>query len=352
MNQRKFLILGGAAAALLAAGIFFSAHRASQQSDIGGRPVFAELKDSLGEVSEIRLSKGDGSLTTLRRSESGWIVVERNFAADPARVRDLALALANLRVVEAKTSDEANYARLGVESPTSPTATSTLVEVKAGEKSWSLIVGKGAENRAVYVRKPDTRESLLAEPLLTADPDQKRWVDRLLMDVHGTVIRDVSVTTGKTPAYQVTRAKQGDDLVLSPVPKGRTAVSNMLLNGQVEALAALNFDDVRTLPSPAPAYPDTATYRTFDGQVIALAGRREGDKAFITVKAQRDASLAAPPPAIAAEAPSSPAAAETANPKDNTAERLASRAQGVEFEVPGYRYEGIFKPLDALLEKK
>jgi hypothetical protein len=124
----------------------------------------------------------------------------------------------------------------------------------------------------------------------------------------------------------------------------------MVLNGQVEALAALNFDDVRSLPSPAPVYSDTATYRTFDGQVIELAGRREGDKAFITVKSQRDASLAAPPAAIAADAaPAAPV--EPAQAKDNTSERLASRAQGVEFEVPGYRYEGIFKPLDALLEK-
>jgi hypothetical protein len=351
MNQRKFLVLGGAAAVLLAAGIFFSAHRASQQSDLGGRPVFAELRDSLGEVSQIRLSKGDGSLTTLRRGDSGWVVVERNFAADPQRVRDLALALASLRVVEAKTSDEANYARLGVESPTSPTATSTLVEVKAGEKNWSLIVGKSADNRAVYVRKPDSPESLLAEPLLTADPDQKRWIDRLLIDLHGAAIRDLSVKTGKTPVYQVTRAKQGDsELALSPLPKGRTAASNMVLNGQMEALAAFNFDDVRALPSPAPVYSDTATYRTFDGQVIELAGRREGDKAFITVKAQRDASLAAPPTALAAPAaPTAPV--EPAVAKDNTSERLASRAQGMEFEVPGYRYEGIFKPLDALLEK-
>lgn len=366
MNQRKFLILGGATALLLAAGIFLSVHRSSQQSDIGGRPVFADLKNSLGEVSEIRLSKGDGSLTTLRRGDTGWTVVERNYPADSLRVRELALNLTNLRVVEAKTADEANYARLGVESPDSPTATSTLVEVKAGEKNWKLIVGKGADNRAVYVRKPDEKTSVLAEPLLIADPDQKRWIDRLLLDVRGAAVRDVTVKTGKA-SYQVARARQGDsELALSPVPKGRAAVSNMVLNGQMEALVAFNFEDLRAAPSPAPAYPDTATYRTFDGQVIEVSGRREGDKAFVSVKAHRDASLAAPPaalaapaatsaapasavPAVAADAKAEPAVADA---KDLTSERLASRSQGVEFEVPAYKYEGIFKPLEELLEKK
>jgi Domain of unknown function (DUF4340) len=364
MNPRKFLILGGAAAVLLAAGIFFSAHRASQQSDLGGRAVFADLKAALGEVSEIRLSKGDGSLTTLRRGEAGWVVAERNFPADNTRVRELALALANLRVVEAKTSDAANYARLGVESPDSPTATSTLVEVKAGEKAWSLIVGKGADNRTVYVRKPDEKVSLLAEPLLTADPEQKRWMDRLLVDLRGAAVRDLTVKTGKAATYQLTRAKQGDaELALTPVPKGRAAASNMVLNGQVESLVAFNFEEVRALPSPAPVYPDSAIYRTFDGQVIEFAGRRDGDKTYITVKAQRDPSLVAPPAALAAPAPTaapeaSPVApvatgnAADAEPRDNTAERLATRTQGVEFEVPAYKYEGIFKPFEELLEPK
>ena len=65
-----------------------------------------------------------------------------------ARVRELAMSLANLKVVERKTSDPANYAKLGVEAPDTPTAASTLVEVVAGKKTWSLIVGKGARAAA------------------------------------------------------------------------------------------------------------------------------------------------------------------------------------------------------------
>jgi hypothetical protein len=260
-------------------------------------------------------------------------VVERNYPADAARVRELALGLGNLRVVEAKTSDKANYTRLGVESPDTPTAASTLVELVAGDKTWSLIVGKGADNRAVYVRKPSEEASLLAEPFLSADPDQKRWIDRLLVDLQGADVREVSVKTGKAPAYRVSRAKPGEELALSPVSKGRAAASNVILNGAVEALASFSFDDVRALPSPAPVPTDTATYRTFDGQVIELTGRREGEKAFITLSARRDG----------------PAPAE---PKNQTTERLAQRAPGMEFEVPAYKYSALFKPIDELLEKK
>ena len=117
--------------------------------------MFADLKPALGEV--------DGNPPRQGRRQPHHAAQESPTAgpwwnasipADAARVRELALGLASLEVVERKTSDPANYAKLGVEAPDTPTAASTLVEVVAGKKTWSLIVGKGADGRAVYVRKP------------------------------------------------------------------------------------------------------------------------------------------------------------------------------------------------------
>lgn len=344
MTARRLQILAAVAVVLLAAGIWLSVHRSSSRADLGGSAVFADLQAALGDVGEIRLSRGDGGRTTLRKEASGWIVVERAYPADGQRVRELALALSNLKIVESKTSDPANYAKLGVESPDKPTSASTLVEVVAGAKSWSLIVGKSAEGRAVYVRKPKEAASALAEPSLSVDPDQKRWIDRLITDIGGADVRDIAVHPATGPNYLLARANPGDsNLTLSPVPKGRTPVSPMTLAEQTEALAAFNFDDVRALPSPAPAATDRATYRTFDGQVIEFQGRRDGDKAYLTVTARRDPAVAAKPPA--------PTPAPEPKPAERTVERLAARTTGVEFEIPLYKYAGMFKTREDLLEK-
>lgn len=367
MKTNKTLSLAVAAVALLGAGAYLSMRQASQQADLGGGAVFADLQAALGEVAEIRLSKGDGSRTTLRKEATGWSVVERQFPADAQRVRELALALSKLRLVERKTADPANYPKLGVEDP-SPTASSTLVEVVAGKRSWPLIVGKGADNRAVYVRKPGEAASFLASPIVNADPDQKRWLDRLVLDLPGAKIHEISATVGKGPAYLLTRAQPGaTELTLSPVPRGRTAVSNLSLSGQAEALAAFNFDDLR--PASAPAEGDTVVYRTFDGQVITFRGHREGEKAFVSVSAQRDPALAAkfapapatpvtpapalapPPPAGEANATAPVPAVQKPPETDKTTERLAARA-GFEYEIPVYKYEALFRPYEDLLEKK
>lgn len=359
MNQRKFLTLSAAAVVLLGAGVWLSVHR-GQQGELGGGAVFPDLKPALGDVEEIRLSKGDGSRTTLRRGVNGWTVVERQYPADGSRVRELVMNLVAMKVVEHKTSDPANYSKLGVEPPETPTAASTLLEVVAGKKTWSLIVGKGAEGRALYVRKPNEAVSELVEPNVVADPDQKRWLDRLIVDLPGANIRDISVQPASGPAYLLTRAKHGDpNLSLSPIPKGRTAASTMSIDGQADALVAFNFDDVRPLPATAGAASDRATYRTFDGQVLAFSGRRADQKTYVTVSASHDAALAAqfappaPPPAPAGAA--KPATAPVVTPAAHPAavvERLEARAKGVEYEIPVYKYEAIFKPQEELLEKK
>jgi len=364
MNQKKFTMVAGATVLLLSAGVWLSMHRSTQQTDRGGGSVFADLKNALGDVEEIRLSKGDGSRTTLHRNADGWTVVERQYPADAARVRELALGLAGLRIVEQKTSDPANYAKLGVEAPDKPTAGSTLIEVVAGTRTWSLIVGKAADGRAVYVRKPAEAASALAQPLITADPDQKRWIDRLITDIPGANVHDITVKPASGAGYVLTRAdRNATDVTLSPIPKGRTPASPMSLNGQADALAAFHFDDVRALP--AAATPDTAktatdsaTYRTFDGQVIEFTGHREGDKAFVAIATRRDPQLAAkfpePAPAAATSPPTAtPVPAATATPAklpDQTAETLGARSKGVEYEIPAYKYEAIFKKQEELLE--
>ncbi len=348
MTARRLQWVGLAAAVLLAAGIWLSVQRSGERADLGGSAVFGDLKAALADVDEIRLSRGDGGRTTLRKGTGGWTVVERSYPADGQRVRELALGLAEMKIVERKTSDPANYPKLGVEAPEAPTATSTLVEVVAGAKAWSLIVGKNAEGRAVYVRKPKEAASALASPAVAVDPDQKRWVDRLITDIPGAEVRDLSVTPASGPAYVLSRAKRGDaEVTLNPLPKGRTPLSSMSLGAQADALAAFSFDDVHPRPSPAPDATDRAVYRTFDGQVVELAGRRADEKAYVAVSVRRDAALAESKPAEAKPAEAEPAGAK---PAPDAVERLTARANGVEYEVPLYKYEAIFKPQSELLE--
>ena len=277
-----------------------------------------------------------------------------------------------MKFIERKTSDPANYAKLGVEAPDTPTATSTLVEVVAGEqaagRSSSARMPRDAPSTCASPRKRPARWS---SPAISVDPDPKRWIDRLLIDIRGdTRARHLGeARRAGRPIYCPARSAATSTWRSARFPRAARPASSMSLNGQADALTAFNFDDMRPVPATPPAATDHATFRTFDGQVFEFAGRKEADKAWVTVTARRDAALAAqvsrtarllprphrPPPAAPPPAPAAPtpaAAAAPAKPPDQTAERLTARAQGLEFEIPLYKYDTLFRTQEDLLEPK
>src|SRR5579884_3685425 len=65
------------------------------------QPMFAGLLDRLNDVQTIKVT-GAGEKVTLHRADAGnWQVEERGgYTADGKRVREVALGLANLKLVE------------------------------------------------------------------------------------------------------------------------------------------------------------------------------------------------------------------------------------------------------------
>jgi hypothetical protein len=147
-------------------------HRSNLQTDRGGGSVFADLKNALGEIEEIRLSKGDGSRTTLHRNADGWTVVERQYPADAARVRELALDSPDCESSNRKPAIRLTTQSLESRRPDKPTAGSTLIEVVAGTKSLVLDRRQGRRRPRRLCAQARRGGERLAQPLITADPDQ------------------------------------------------------------------------------------------------------------------------------------------------------------------------------------
>jgi hypothetical protein len=68
---------------------------------------------------------------------------------------------------------------------------------------------------------------------------------------------------------------------------------------------------------------------TFDGLAVELAGHKEGERHYL-----------------------SGAARSTAKEAAAEAEKLNAKLAGWEFEIPAYKYDAIFKPLEELLAEK
>jgi hypothetical protein len=328
MSPRRVTALLAVAVVLVVFAIWVASQRHLERSTQSGDLVLTGLEPALNSVTRIVLKKGDGTHTTLERQDGHWMVAERAWPADFSKVRKLLIDLGSLNVVEDKTRLPANYPRLGVEDVNSPRATGTQVEVATPARTFALIVGRASDAKSGYVRVAGAAQSLLAAPMLTLDADPKSWLDNTLMDVAADRVRAIEERPATGAGFNATRQKkEQSDFTVNPIPHGRELTSAAAADPIASSLSQLTFDDVQKGSAPADAKLSHAILQTFDGLTIDAAGRKDGSRMLIAFSA-------------------------TSSDKATTAEaqQLDTRLGGWEFEIPEYRYSGIFRTLDDLLK--
>lgn len=325
MNPARLAALAVAALLAVAGAFWLSSQRQLEPASERGTRVLDGLQERIDEASEVRLLRGDGATVTLRRTDGGWRVVERDYAADPGRLRKLLLDLAALEIVEEKTREPASYPRLGVEDVAGPKATGTRVELSAGDARYALIVGRTQGARETYVRVADQPQSFLATPQLSVEVNPARWLDTRLVDVQPERVASLEV---RLPGAAPWTASRGDAAQaafdVAPLPRGRSAAAAEVRSGLGGGLAGLEFTDVRratTLDGPAPVL----VVRSFDGLTLTLTGRDDGSRRWVRVTAAGEGAAA------------------------DEARTLAARLEGWEYEIPGWKYATLFRPLEELL---
>jgi hypothetical protein len=336
MTPQRVILLLVAGVLVIAGSLWVSAQRHLERATLAGDPVLANLEKSLNDITEVHLSKGDGTRTTLKKGATEWMVAERSYPADSGRVRKLLLDLAGLKVVEEKTRNPEFYAQLGVEDANSPKASSTLVELVTPAKTYAVLIGKPGEGENGFVRVAHAEASLLAHPLITVDADPRHWLDRTTVDIADNRIKEATIEPGTGPSYTATREAAQQDFKVTPIPKGRELSSSSAASELGSAFSSLQADDVRRAPAApaagaagaAGAKPDHAVFRTFNGLELDVTGFVEGEHHFIALVARSTA-------------------------KDSQAEAASinQRLQGWQFEIPSYKYQPMFRPLEELLKK-
>jgi len=350
MNSRRVTLLLIAGLLVIGFAIWVSSKRHLEHATLAGDPVLPGLESALNSISEVRLIKAGGVQTSLKKGATAWTVAERDYPADSGKVRKLLLDLASLNVVEDKTRTPELYPQLGVEDVSSTKATGTRVEAVTPARTYALIVGKASSGKSGFVRVASSPQSLLAAPLVTLETDPARWLDHTLLDIPQERVKEITVKPAEGPAYTATRAtKDQQDFTVSGLPKGRELSSPTAADPIAGSLAGLTLDDVqragasasgsstaatKTVGSPAssasaaPSAPAHVTFRTFDGLEVELTGHKDGTRNFIAVVAR-----------------------SSDKQTQGEADTIDARVRGWEFEVPSYKYDGMFRPLDELLKK-
>ncbi len=293
MNQQSLIKLLVATAIVVGLAFWVSAgHSPESSGETSGGPLVPAMKADINDVSRIRIiGAGELPLVTIDRSDTRWTVAERGgYPADIEKVREYLLRLADARLIEAKTSTESLYAKLGVEDVKAPEAKGARVEIDGLKKPVKLIVGvfNGQGAGGTFVRRNDEKQSWLANGTLTPEKQPGNWLQKALVDIPSSRIQRIEITQGGKTLVARKDTAADANYQIDDVPKGRELNSAFEGNGIAAALAGMRFDDVRKaeeLPVDAEHATVSARYLAFDGLIVNAFSRVDSGKTWVALSA-------------------------------------------------------------------
>jgi hypothetical protein len=277
MNQTRLLALVIAAVLAIAGGWYFgTATEPVQHAAIDtGKLMFPDLTAKLKDARRIEITS-KGKVTVIELKNGVWGVADRGgYPVEEPKLRGLLTSLTELRLTEPRTTNPAEFSRLGVEDPAADTTgTANLLRVLDGDGKpiVSVIVGhrrmrtRGDVPEEVYVRRPGDNQSWLAEGSLQADADPQVWLNRDIVNIsHALVTKVVATKNGAT--IELTR--DGEKLKVTQ-PAEYPKLEDYKLDDVGRALENLTFQDVKPDKEPIGDKVGDAVFTTSDGLNIAV----------------------------------------------------------------------------------
>jgi Domain of unknown function (DUF4340) len=322
MSRQRFTALLIVAVLAISGALYLSARRNAQREtqDVALLPGLA---GELNTVTSLSVRRGSAAPTVTVHEKGGrWIITERgDYPADVSKLRKLLQALSDAKIVEQKTSDQARFAVIGVEDPGLPGAAGTEISITAQDGKHAVIIGKPT-GEGNFARRSGENTSYSVEPSISFETEPRYWIEPNLIDIAAANIQSLAIKPADGAEYTVRRDKAaGASFTLDGVPSGRKAADSASLAPSPTAFSALTADDVTPAGDEDFSKATVATVTLSDGNVITLTGAAVGDKHWIQLQESKDAAVNA---------------------------QTAGRA----FEVPSYRFDAIFRPLEQLLVPK
>ncbi|MDX2117734.1 MAG: DUF4340 domain-containing protein [Planctomycetota bacterium] len=378
MKTTHLAMLAGAA--LIVGGLaYWSQQRAapvlSETATLG--PLSPGLSERLNDVAEIALRKGKDT-TTLRKAGNDWTIVEKSgYPAMFESVKQLAINLAALEKLQAKSDKPEHYKVLGVADPAPDNDVAAGVELKdsTGKAIRSLVIGGtrggfGGAPAEATVRIPGEAQVWQVRGTAVINADPLFWLQRTILEVNRERVKQVVITpsvavdagavgpsTSLGSRLVLTReTPETTTFAVADLPAGRELSSASAGDGIGAALAYVSFDDVKAASVLKDVPPlATAEYRTFDGLVVKSTVYKQDTSWYATFSAVFEEPAA--PPATAGDKPGAdgqpeakPAAGKSRDEVNKEVAKINSTLGGWAFLLPEFKAKQLSSAMSDLLK--
>ena len=276
MKPVPFLVLAAATVVVVVAALVTVAGQRSTTTIPTERErAFADLEGRENDAASLAVVTSETEFA-LVRGESGWGMRDRaGYPVHYDRIKSAIVGLAELKLLEAKTSDPARYERLQLREPGEEGAQSIRFEIRdgGGAALASGVIGKrnpnlfGEGGGGTYLRRGADAQSWLAEGEVTLGRTRNDWLVRDVVDIDAEDVRRAVIRQPDGAEIVVRKDEKRDEgFALDGVPEGRELKDSSEGKNIAGGLWRLTFEDVK--PAGEVAFPESfnvAEYETFDG---------------------------------------------------------------------------------------
>jgi hypothetical protein len=264
----------------------------TQQAMGDGEAAFPGLATKLGDAAVVSVSQG-GKTLTLNRDGDVWRIGEKSgYPALPEKLHALLAGIAELRLMEARTSNPDEYAQLGVGDPATDkdaalvrvldAKQAVIAQVIVGHRRSLPNAGGADTGNQVYVRVPGQPQSWLAQGQIEPNTDPANWMGRDLTNIGRDRIADASVTHGD--AKLEFAVKDGKLALVQPADHPPLDASKV--EDVARAYEYLVFMDVAKAAGQPGTLVGDSVFHTKDGLTLTAHVTKDGDVTWARFSAQ------------------------------------------------------------------
>ena len=281
MKPKAFAALALATAIMVVAAVLAIVLDDNPQTVLEDRkPAFPRLVENINEAASIEIGSKEGAFTVTGGGDAWGVVEKDGYEVKRQTVRDFLLSLANLRLVEAKTSRAERYDRLDVEEINANDSSSRSITVRDGDgqvlasavigrrKYFLYVDGRGG----TYLRRAGELQAWLAEGEMDFGALPFDWLNRLVLEIPAGDIQDLTVSQPDSETLVLRRDERGQEhFSVLGAPQGGELKTETEADRLAFVVAKFEFDDVESAEEvPFNDELHTATYTTFDGLRIVI----------------------------------------------------------------------------------
>ncbi|HCU90877.1 MAG TPA: hypothetical protein DGR97_13080 [Gammaproteobacteria bacterium] len=368
MSSRKLIIVIVTIAVAVAAWKI-TLQKAPETEFIADR-LYPELFDRINDAARISIKTVENE-TDLVRIDNQWVVENLdNFPSEFATVKSTLLRLAEVIVIEQKTSKPEFYQKIGVAGTEQQGSNSMLLVVEDvnGDKLVQILIGNERSGNNLdtpnyYVRKAHGAVALLVEGNLGFDDEPSKWVDTDIVNIAAKRVQKVTVNRPDEKIIVASKKSHTDSVLsLEDIPPGFVSVSRASVSAYGGLLLNLKFEDVAAAAKVDGLTPKAVTeVQTFDGLVASLEQFEIGENEYMRFRFAFDPDIViAPqvvPDAVAATLDSlnkknDPSSAE--KPEEVSVEDeknlLNAKVSNWIYQIPSYKVRLLNKTFDELIK--